>query len=104
MQDNEALHPGEILLNEYIKPLKLSQNRLARDILVSPRRINEIVLKKRSITPDTSIRLGKYFGVPKGMFLRMQNRFDLKIKNQEIADIVKKIPVNSWRENVENNK
>ena len=57
------VHPGEILQKEFLEPMRLSQNRLARDIGVPPRRINEIVLRKRRITADSALRLGKYFGM-----------------------------------------
>lgn len=70
-------HPGEILLEEFIKPMGLSQNALARAIGVPPRRINEIVLGLRSVTADTDLRLTRYFGLSEGMFLGLQMDFDL---------------------------
>ena len=70
-------HPGEILLEEFLKPLGLSQNALARAVGVPPRRINEIVLGKRSVTADTDLRLDRYFGMSEGFFLRLQNDYDL---------------------------
>jgi antitoxin HigA-1 len=78
--DNEHLpnpRPGEILQAEFLTPLGLSQTALARAIGVPPRRINEIVLGKRSVTADTSIRLGRYFGLPAAFFLGLQADFDL---------------------------
>ena len=62
-------HPGEILLEEFLKPMGLSQNALARAVHVAPRRINEIVLGKRDITADTDLRLARYFGLSEGFFL-----------------------------------
>ena len=72
------IHPGEILLEEFLKPMNLSQNKLAKEIQVPPRRINEIVLGKRSITADTAIRLGKYFGIEASLWLNLQNLYDLE--------------------------
>src|SRR5919109_3752758 len=69
--------PGEILLEEFLKPIALSQNALARALNVPPRRINEIVLGKRAITADTDLRLARYFGVSGGLFLGMQSDFEL---------------------------
>jgi addiction module HigA family antidote len=80
MIDPEQLpnpHPGEILLHEFLLPMNLSQTALAKALKVPPRRINEIVLGKRAITADTSIRLGRYFGVSHGFFLGLQTDFDL---------------------------
>ena len=79
-------HPGEILLEEFLKPLGMSQTALARALCVPPRRINEIVLGKRSITADTDLRLGRYFGMSEGFFLRLQNDYDLEERKRRIAD------------------
>ncbi len=70
--------PGDVLQDEFLVPLGLSQYRVAKDIGISPRRINEIVLGKRAITPDTALRLGKYFGVSAQFWLNLQMRFDLQ--------------------------
>jgi addiction module HigA family antidote len=70
--------PGEVLNEEFLIPLGISQYRLAKDIGTSARRINEIVLGKRAITPDTALRLGKYFGVSPQFWLNLQVRFDLQ--------------------------
>ena len=70
-------HPGEILLEDFLKPAGLSQNALARAIGVSPRRINEIVLGKRAMTADTDLRLARYYGISDGIFLGLQNDYDL---------------------------
>ena len=73
------IHPGEILLEEFLKPMKISQYRLAKDITVSPRRINEIVHAKRSISADTALRLGRFFGISPQFWLNLQTRFDLEV-------------------------
>ena len=70
--------PGEILNEEFLMPLGITQYRLAKDIGISARRINEIVLGKRAITPDTALRLGKYFGMSAQFWLNLQTRFDLQ--------------------------
>ena len=85
--DDERLpnpHPGEILLEEFLKPVGLSQNALARAVHVPPRRINELVLCKRSITADTDLRLARYFGVSEGVFLGLQNDYDLMERRRQI--------------------
>ena len=79
-------HPGEILLEEFLKPMVLSQNALARGLHVPPRRINEIVLGQRSVTADTDLRLARYFGLSEGYFLALQTEFDLMKKRREIGD------------------
>ena len=78
-------HPGEILLEEFLKPLELSQNALARAIHVPPRRVNEVVLGKRSITADTDLRLARYFGLSEGFFLGLQTDYDLMEKRRQIS-------------------
>ncbi len=75
----ELIPPGEILLEEYMKPLGVSQNRLARDIDVPPGRINEIIKGKRSITADTALRLGKFFGTTAELWLNLQTEYDLRL-------------------------
>jgi addiction module HigA family antidote len=80
------IHPGEILLEEFLKPMELSQYRLAKDIGVPARRINEIVLGKRSITPDTALRLSRYFGLSERFWLNLQTRYDLEIEKDRLAD------------------
>lgn len=76
----KPIHPGEILLEEFLKPLKISQYRLAKDISVPARRINEIVLGKRSISADTALRLSKYFGLSDPYWLKIQIQFDLDVE------------------------
>ena len=77
--------PGEILLEEFIKPLALSQSALARALGVSPRRINEIVLGKRAVTADTDLRLARYFGLSDGFFLGLQADHDLMQRRRELG-------------------
>ena len=84
-------HPGEILLEEFLKPMGLSQNALARAVHVPPRRINEIVLGKRSMSADTDLRLARYFAVSEGFFLGLQVDYDLMERRREIADDLKAI-------------
>lgn len=72
------IHPGEILLEEFLKPMGISQYRLAKDISVPPRRINEIVLGKRSITPDTALRLSLFFGLSERFWMNLQTRYDIE--------------------------
>src|SRR6201999_4108027 len=86
-------HPGEILLEEFLKPMELSQNALARAIHVPPRRINEIVLGKRDVTADTDLRLARYFGLSEGFFLGLQTDYDLMKRRREIgADLSSIMP------------
>ncbi len=73
------IHPGEVLLEEFLKPMNLSQNRLALDIGVPARRINEIVLGKRSVTVDTALRLARYFGTSPQFWLGLQMDYDLDV-------------------------
>jgi len=77
--------PGDILLEEFLRPMSLSQNALARAIRVPPRRINEIVLGKRALTADTDLRLARYFGLSEGFWLGLQADHDLMQRRREIA-------------------
>lgn len=77
--------PGEILAEEFLAPMELSQNALARAIRVPPRRINEIILGRRAITADTDLRLARYFGVSEGFFLGLQADHDLMQRRREIG-------------------
>jgi len=72
------IHPGEVLLADFLEPLELSQYRLAQDLSVPPRRINEIVHGKRAISADTALRLARYFGTTERFWLNLQGRFDLE--------------------------
>ena len=83
--------PGAILSEEFLKPLGLSQNALARAIGVPPRRINEIVLGKRSVTADTDLRLARYFGMSEGFFLGLQADHDLMERRRQIGDALARI-------------
>jgi len=80
--------PGDVLLEDFLKPMGLSQNELARAIRVPPRRINEIVLGKRAVTADTDLRLARYFGLSEGLFLGLQTDFDLMERRREIGAIL----------------
>ena len=84
-------HPGEILLEEFLRPMAVSQNAIARAVGVPPRRINEIVLGKRGITADTDLRLARYFGLSEGFFLGLQADYDLMQRRREIAAELDKI-------------
>ena len=84
------VHPGEILLEEFLKPMGLSQNRLALDIGVHPRRINEIVLRKRSISADTALRLARYFGTSPQFWLGLQRDYDLDLAADALGERLKR--------------
>jgi addiction module HigA family antidote len=84
------VHPGEILLEEFLKPLGVSQNKLARDIKVPPRRVNEIVLGKRAVTPDTALRLARYFGTSEKFWLGLQMDFDLEEAKRHLAETIER--------------
>jgi antitoxin HigA-1 len=84
-------HPGEILMEDFLKPMELSQTALANALHVPPRRINEIVLGKRAITADTDLRLARYFGMSEGFFLRLQTDYELMARRRLIADQLKAI-------------
>lgn len=79
------VHPGEVLLEEFLKPLGLSQNRLALDMRVPARRINEIVHGRRRVTPDTALRLAKYFDMSAQFWLGLQMDYDLDMAEDELA-------------------
>jgi addiction module HigA family antidote len=80
------VHPGEILLEEFLEPLGVSQYRLAKDTSVPPRRINEIVHGLRSITADTALRLARYFGNSERFWLNLQARYDLEVERDRLGD------------------
>jgi antitoxin HigA-1 len=84
-------HPGEILLEDLMKPIGLSQNALARALKVSPRRINELVHGKRAVSADTDLRLARYFGLHEGFFLGLQADFDLMEQRRKLGDRLKEI-------------
>src|SRR5450759_2389987 len=80
------IHPGEILMEEFLEPLQVSQNRLAVAIGVPPRRINEIVHGKRRVTADTALRLARYFGTTDRFWLNLQTRFDLEVEKDHLGN------------------
>ena len=80
------VHPGELLLEEFLEPLGLSQYRLAKDISVSPRRINEIVHGKRAITADTALRLARFFGTSDRFWLNLQTHYDLEVERDRLGE------------------
>ncbi|MHC4222589.1 MAG: HigA family addiction module antitoxin [Planctomycetota bacterium] len=84
------ISPGEVLLKEFLQPLGLSQNQLARDLGVPPRRINEIVLGKRAITPDTALRLARYFEMSERFWLGLQMDYDLEDAQRHLSARVKR--------------
>lgn len=89
MSEEEKLppiHPGEILLEEFLEPMGISQYRLAKNISVPARRINEIVHGKRAITPDTALRLSRYFGLSERFWLNLQSRYDLEVEKDRLAE------------------
>jgi addiction module HigA family antidote len=86
----KPVHPGEVLLEEFLKPMNLSQNRVALAIGVPPRRINEIVLGKRSLSADTALRLGRYFGVSAQFWLGLQMVYDLDVAADSLEKRLKK--------------
>jgi addiction module HigA family antidote len=85
-RDFPPVHPGEILREEFLLPLGISQYRLAKEIHVPARRINEIVLEKRGISADTALRLGRYFGTTALLWINLQARYDLEIARDTLAD------------------
>ena len=82
----DPIHPGEILMEEFLKPMSISQYRLAKDINVPARRINEIVHGKRSITPDTALRLSMFFGLSERFWINLQARYDLEIEKDRLKN------------------
>ena len=84
------IHPGEILFEEFLKPMNLSQYRLANDINVPPRRINEIVHGKRRITADTALRLAHYFNMTPRFWINLQSHYDLEVESDKILDSIEK--------------
>jgi len=83
------IHPGEVLLEDFMKPLGLSQYRLAHEINVSPMRINQIVHGKRAITADTALRLARYFGTSAAVWLRLQVQYDIEIAEMKWGERIK---------------
>ena len=81
----EPVHPGEVLLADFLEPFQLSQYRLAQDISVPPRRINEIVHGTRAVSADTALRLARYFGTTEQFWLNLQARFDLEVQRDRLG-------------------
>ena len=86
----DPIHPGEILLEEFLNPMGISQYRLAKDISVPPRRINEIVHGKRGVSADTALRLERFFGLSEGFWLRLQARYDLEVEKDRLDERLEK--------------
>ena len=86
----EPITPGEILLEEFMEPMGITQAKLARDINVPPNRISQIIHGKREITPDTALRLGKYFGIEPEFWLNLQMRYNLKMAKRMVGQKIKK--------------
>jgi len=80
------IHPGEVLLRDFLEPMGMTQYRLAKDIRVSPRRINQIVLGQRAITADTALRLARYFGTSAEVWIGLQGQYDLEKARDELAN------------------
>ncbi|MCJ7550448.1 MAG: HigA family addiction module antitoxin [Anaerolineae bacterium] len=95
MNQLDPIHPGEILLEEFLKPMELSQYRLAKDIGVPPRRINEIVHGTRAITTDTALRLSRYFGMSDRFWINLQSHYDLEVCKDKLEVELSQIPVYS---------
>lgn len=85
MKKLPPIHPGEILLEEFLLPMKLTQSRLAKDIGVATRTISDIVQGRRSITPNTALRLSLYFGLSERFWLNLQSRYDLETEKDKLA-------------------
>lgn len=90
-KDFAPIHPGVILLEEFLRPLNVSQYELAKSISVPARRINEIVHGKRAITPDTGLRLSRAFGLSPSYWITMQARYDLEVANDNLAELLAQI-------------
>ena len=88
---SKPIHPGEILLEDYLKPFRLSQNCLARSLGITPKTISEIVLGKRGISPDTSIRLGKFFGQSPRFWLNLQSEYDFRCASRRQKSLTAKV-------------
>lgn len=83
-RDFPPIHPGEILITEFLQPMGISQYRLAKDIGVTPRRINEIAHGRRAITADTALRLGRFFGMEAQFWLNLQMHYDMEVALEEL--------------------
>jgi len=90
------VHPGEVLLEDFLKPLGLTQYRLAKSLTVPPRRVNEIVHGKRAVTADTALRLARFFGTSERFWLNLQTSYDLEIERDRLGDRLRK-DVQVWK-------
>lgn len=90
MKKLKPVHPGEVLLEEFIKPLGISQNQLARELGVDPRRVNAIILGARKITPDTALRLARYFGTSPQFWLGLQRDYDLDVAMDKLMSKIER--------------
>lgn len=95
MRELDPITPGELLWEEFLKPMGLSQYRLAKEIHVPPQRISEIVAGKRAITADTDLRLCRFFGLSNGYWLRAQAAYDTEVAEDELSDVLETI--NPWQ-------
>ena len=89
-RDFPPIHPGEVLVKEFLEPLGISQYRIAKDIGVTPRRINEIVHGRRAISADTALRLGQYFGMEAQFWMNLQSRYDMEVTRDQLQEKIKK--------------
>lgn len=89
-RDFAPIHPGQVLLLEFLEPMGISQYRVAKDINVTPRRINEIVHGRRAITADTALRLGRFFGMEAAFWMNLQAHYDMEIAQMELRDRLEK--------------
>jgi len=92
-----AIHPGEVLLEDFMKPMKLTQYRLAKDLGVAPLRINQIVRGERSVSVDTAMRLARYFGTSAAIWLRLQVRYDLEVAEQRLGARIRREVKRAYR-------
>ena len=95
MTRTESIHPGDILLTEYLEPMDISQYRLAKALDVPQTRIADIVKGRRSITADTGLRLSKFFGMSDAFWVNLQAHYDLEVERDRLADALEKVPVYS---------
>jgi addiction module HigA family antidote len=91
MKKMAPIHPGEILMEEFLKPLRITQYRLAKELSVPARRINEIVLGKRSISADTALRLSRYFGTSERFWMNLQTRYELETEKDILGERLSRI-------------
>ena len=84
----DPIHPGEVLFEDFLKPMGLSQYRLAQAVKVPPRRINEIVHRKRAITADTALRLARFFGTSERYWMNLQSRYELEVQRDRLGDFL----------------